>query len=257
VGAFGTIVGSGGGFILTPILLLLYPHDRPATLTAISLTAVFFNATSGSAAYAHQRRVDFRSGLAFAAAALPGSIVGALVVGAVSRSAFSVVMAFALLALAAWLLLGEPGGARLPKGRLVHRVLIDRYGRRFEYAVPMRRGVAYSSVVGFASSFLGIGGGVIHVPLLVRVLGFPTHIATATSHFVLAIIAGSGALTHVAAGSFAHGHGIRRAIALSIGVVAGAQLGARLSLRARGRIVETLLGVALLALAARLLLTAI
>jgi uncharacterized protein len=111
VGVFGTIVGSGGGFILTPILLLLYPHDRPATLTAISLTAVFFNATSGSAAYAHQRRVDFRSGLAFAAAALPGSIVGALVVGAVSRSAFSVVMAFALLALAAWLLLGEPGGA--------------------------------------------------------------------------------------------------------------------------------------------------
>ena len=136
-------------------------------------------------------------------------------------------------------------------------MLIDRYGRRFEYAVPMRRGVAYSSVVGFASSFLGIGGGGIHVPLLVRVLGFPTHIATATSHFVLAIIAGSGALTHVAAGSFAHGHGIRRAIALSIGVVAGAQLGARLSLRASGRIVETLLGVALLALAARLLLTAI
>ena len=53
VGAFGTIVGSGGGFILTPVLLLLYPHDRPATITAISLTAVFFNAASGSAAYAH------------------------------------------------------------------------------------------------------------------------------------------------------------------------------------------------------------
>ena len=78
VGAFGTIVGSGGGFILTPILLLLYPHDRPATITAISLTAFFFNAASGSAAYAHQRRIDYRSGLAFAAAALPGCIAGAL-----------------------------------------------------------------------------------------------------------------------------------------------------------------------------------
>lgn len=41
VGAFGTLLGSGGGFILTPVLLLLYPHDRPATITAISLTAVF------------------------------------------------------------------------------------------------------------------------------------------------------------------------------------------------------------------------
>jgi hypothetical protein len=97
------------------------------------------------------------------------------------------------------------------------------------------------------------GDGVIHVPLLARALGFPTHLATATSHFVLAIIAGSGALTHVVAGSFAHGHGIRRALCLSVGVVAGAQLGARLSLRASGRAVETLLGLALLALAARLL----
>ena len=257
VGAFGTIVGSGGGFILTPVLLLLYPHDRPATITAISLTAVFFNAASGSAAYAHQRRIDYRSGLAFAAAALPGSIAGALVVSSVSRSQFDLLMAIVLVALAVWLLIGEPGGRRPPRGHLTHRTLTDRYGTTYNYDVPLRRGIAYSTVVGFVSSFLGIGGGVIHVPLLVRALGFPTHLATATSHFVLAIIAGTGAATHVAAGSFAHGHGIRRAIALSVGVVGGAQLGARLSLRASGRTVEILLGVALLVLAARLSLAAL
>jgi uncharacterized protein len=167
-------------------------------------------------------------------------------------------MAAVLCALAAWLLLGEPGGAPARRGRLVKRVLTDRYGRTFLYEVPLRREILYSSVVGFVSSFLGIGGGIIHVPLLVRVLGFPTHIATATSHFVLAIIAGSGATTHVLAGSFAHGHGIRRAVVLSVGVVLGAQLGgARLSLRTSGRTVEVLLGVALLALAARLLSTAL
>lgn len=257
VGAFGTIVGSGGGFILTPILLLLYPHDRPATITAISLTAVVFNAASGSAAYAHQRRIDFRSGLAFATAALPGSIAGALVVGSVSRRSFDLLMALVLGVLAAWMLLGEPGTARRPRGRLTRRSLTDRYGRTFDYEVPVRRGVAYSTVVGFASSFLGIGGGVIHVPLLVRALGFPIHLATATSHFVLAIIAGTGATTHVLTGSFAHGHGIRRSLALSAGVVAGAQLGARLSLRASGRIVEALLGIALVALALRLLVAAL
>jgi len=257
VGAFGTIVGSGGGFILTPILLILYPHDRPATITAISLTAVFFNAASGSAAYAHQRRIDYRSGLTFAAAALPGSIVGALVVGDVSRSLFNVLMAVVLLVLAAWLLFGGPKDARRPRGRLTHRELTDRYGTTYRFDVPVRRGVLYSGVVGFASSFLGIGGGVIHVPLLVRALGFPIHLATATSHFVLAIIAGSGAATHVITGSFAHGHGIRRAIALSVGVVAGAQLGARLSLRASGHLVEGLLGIALAGLAVRLLVGAI
>jgi uncharacterized protein len=253
VGAFGTIVGSGGGFILTPVLLLLYPHDDPATLTAISLTAVCFNAISGSAAYAHQRRIDYRSGLTFATAALPGSILGALAVGAISRGAFDAIMAAVLLALATWLVLGEPGAAAAPRRGAVQRELTDRYGRRFAYQVPIRRGAAYSAVVGFASSFLGIGGGVIHVPLLVRVLGFPTHIATATSHFILAIIAGTGAATHVLTGSFAHGHGVKRAIAISIGVVLGAQLGARLSLRASGRIVEAMLAVALIGLAVRLI----
>ncbi len=256
VGAFGTFLGSGGGFILTPILLLLYPHDRPATITAISLTAVFFNAASGTAAYAHQRRIDYRSGGTFAAAALPGSIAGALLVGSVSRGLFDLVMAAVLLALAGWLLIGEPGHRSTPHGLLSARSLTDRYGTRYDYNVPVRRGALYSTVVGFASSFLGIGGGIIHVPLLVRALGFPTHIATATSHFVLAIIAGTGALTHVVSGSFAHGDGVRRAVALSVGVVAGAQLGARVSLRASGRVVELLLGIALLVLAVRLLFSA-
>jgi hypothetical protein len=221
-------------------------------LTAISLTAVFFNAASGSVAYAHQRRIDYRSGLTFAAAALPGSIAGALVVGSVSRSVFNVLMALVLFFLAASLLLGEPGKDHKPKGHLSPRQLTDRYGTSYEYAVPVRRGAAFSAVVGFVSSFLGIGGGVIHVPLLVRMFGFPTHIATATSHFVLAIIAGGGVATHVAAGSFSHGHGVRRAAALSVGVVVGAQLGARLSLRVSGRAVEQLLALALLALAIRL-----
>ena len=160
-------------------------------------------------------------------AALPGSIAGALVVGVVSRRLFDASMAAVLLALAVWLLLGEPGQQHTPRGPHTRRILTDRYGNTFRYAVPVRRGIAYSTVVGFVSSFLGVGGGIMHVPLLVRALGFPTHLATATSHFVLAIIAGSGALTHVLTGSFAHGHGVRRAAALSIGVVAGAQAGAR------------------------------
>jgi uncharacterized membrane protein YfcA len=92
------------------------------------------------------------------------------------------------------------------------------------------------------------------VPLLVRVLGFPTHIATATSHFVLALMAGTGTLTQLAAGTFQHGHGLRRGAALALGVVAGAQLGARLSLRLSGRRIELLLALARAALAVRLLL---
>ncbi len=252
VGAFGTVVGAGGGFILTPILLLLYPHGSAQTLTAISLTAVFFNAASGSVAYARQRRIDYRSGTVFALATVPGAIGGALLVGVVSRRAFDIIMGVVLAALAVWLIAGERWPLREPHGHLERRALVDRTGEAYEYSVPVVRGAIYSLGVGFVSSFLGIGGGVMHVPLLVRALGFPTHIATATSHFVLAIMAGTGTLTHLAIGSFHH-HGLRRTVALSIGVVAGAQLGAHVSLRLRGRAIHWLLAAALLGLSARLL----
>lgn len=254
VGVFGTLIGAGGGFILTPILLLLYPHDSAQSLTAISLAVVFFNALSGSAAYARQRRIDYRSGTVFAVATLPGAISGALVVGAVSRHVFDAIMGAVLALLAIWLLAGERWPIRQSTQHLEPRLLIDRTGQEYTYAVPLRRGALYSLGVGFISSFLGIGGGVIHVPLLVRALGFPTHLATATSHFVLAIMAGTGSLTHIALDSFAHGHGVRRTIALSVGVVAGAQLGAHISLRLRGAVIQWLLSFALIALAARLML---
>jgi len=256
VGAFGTLIGAGGGFILTPILLLLYPHDSAQTLTAISLAVVFFNAASGSVAYGRQGRIDYRSGIVFGVATLPGAVAGALVVGAVSRQVFDAIMGAVLLLLAIWVLAGERWPVRHPTRNLERREIEDRAGERYVYWVPLRRGALYSLVVGFVSSFLGIGGGVIHVPLLVRTLGFPTHLATATSHFVLSIMAGAGTITHIVEGSFAHHHGVRRTVALSAGVIGGAQLGAHVSLRLRGRVIELLLAVALLALATRLLVSA-
>ena len=78
VGACGTLIGAGGGFVLMPILLLVYPKDSPDLLTAISLAVVFCNAASGSVAYGRMRRIDYRSGLLMSAAAVPGAILGAM-----------------------------------------------------------------------------------------------------------------------------------------------------------------------------------
>ena len=236
VGAFGTLIGAGGGFILTPILLLLYPHDSAQTLTAISLAAVFFNAASGTTAYARQRRIDYRSGIVFALATLPGAIGGALVVGVVSRRVF--------------------GRCRSRSATSSIECSWTAAANGTSTTSRCGAGRSTASVSAFFSSFLGIGGGVIHVPLLVRALGFPTHLATATSHFVLAIMAGTGTATHIVLGSFSHGRGLRRAAALSVGVVAGAQLGAHVSLRFRGAVIQWLLAGALLALSARLLCSA-
>jgi uncharacterized membrane protein YfcA len=252
VGALGTLVGAGGGFILTPVLLVVYPHDSPQTITAISIAVVFFNAGSGSIAYARQRRIDYRSGLVFAVATLPGAVAGALVVDRVPRRAFDMVMAVLLLGVSAWLVAGSRRGSPVKRSRGALRTIVDREGTTATYRVPVVRGGLLSVGVGFLSSFLGIGGGIIHVPLLVGVLGFPVHIATATSHFILVFMSGAGAITHLAQGSYHVGHGLRRTLALSAGVIVGAQVGARMSLRTSGPMIQRLLAVALFALGIRL-----
>jgi hypothetical protein len=255
VGVFGTLIGAGGGFILTPVLLVLYPTASPTTITSISLVVVFFNALSGSIAYARQRRIDYRSGIAFAAATLPGSVLGVLLVAFAPRRLFDALMAALLAGLSVWLITGHPDSGEPSQSRPgTPRTITDRQGQTYRYNVPIRRGVLYSLGVGFVSSFLGIGGGVIHVPLLVRALGFPTHVATATSHFVLANMAAVGSVTHILTGGFAGGTGLHRAVALSVGVVGGAQVGAWISQRIQGEIIQRLLAVALAALAARLLI---
>jgi len=257
VGTFGTLVGAGGGFILTPVLLVLYPHQSAATITSISLLVVFFNAASGSLAYARMRRIDYRSGVQFALAALPGAVAGALAVHAVSIRAFDAIMAVVLALAATAVIRLRPHAERPhPRGHTRPRQIVDSLGVEYDYRVAVRRGIAYSVGVGFLSSFFGIGGGIMHVPLLVGALGFPMHVATATSHFVLVFVAGTGSLTHLVAGGLAPGNGLHRAIALTVGVLPGAQLGAVLSRRFSGPTIRRLLGAALLVLAVRLLVSA-
>ncbi|HEX9445095.1 MAG TPA: sulfite exporter TauE/SafE family protein [Candidatus Binatia bacterium] len=258
IGAYGTLIGAGGGFVLVPLLLLLYPEDTPDTITSISLAVVFFNALSGSIAYARKKRIDFYSGLLFAAAAAPGAVLGALTTVFIPRRFFDLMIGFLMLAAAAFLF-WRPGGT-LPAandgrpGRFWRR-LVEADGTAHEYSYNRTLGVGLSFLIGYISSLLGIGGGFIHVPALVHLLNFPVHIATATSHFILSIMAFAGTATHVATGAFEHG--VRRTIMLSIGVTLGAPLGARLSGRIRGDWILRGLAAALALVGARLIVLAL
>src|SRR5262249_44116611 len=93
-------------------------------------------------------------------------------------------------------------------------------------------GVVISIGVGFLSSLLGIGGGIIHVPALTHLLDFPVHIATATSHFVLSITTLVATLIHLMNGTL-DGQ-ISTILWISIGAIGGAQTGAKLSNRMKG-----------------------
>ncbi len=258
VGAYGTLIGAGGGFVLVPFLLILYPRETTETITSISLAVVFFNALSGSVAYARMRRIEYRSGIIFSAATIPGAILGALVTTYLPRRLFDALFALLLMAASVYLAIKPSGRVRqewpCPPN---HRecLITDANGTVHRFSYHQWLGIAVSMGVGFLSSLLGIGGGIIHVPVLVQLLNFPIHIATATSQFVLTNMALTGTLTHIVTGTFSSG--IRRTILLAIGVMLGAQLGAWLSGKVHGTWIIRGLAIALGAVGVRLLMTVI
>ncbi|MGP7970606.1 MAG: sulfite exporter TauE/SafE family protein [Desulfobaccales bacterium] len=237
VGCLGTLIGAGGGFVLMPILLLLYPHASADELTAISLAVVFFNAVAGSEAYAFMGRIDYKSGLIFAAATIPGAVIGAISTEIVPRHLFNGIFGILLIAVAIFLVMRPE--IKLRSELHTHRghtwrVVTSADGERHYYNFNIYIGVGVSFLVGYLSSFLGIGGGIIHVPVLVYFLDFPVHIATATSHFVLAIMALTGTAVHMWHGSFHTLGVVRQTMSLAIGVLLGAPIGAQLSNRIGG-----------------------
>ena len=253
IGCFGTLIGAGGGFILIPILVLLYPDMKTNLVTSISLAIVFLNAFSGSIAYGRMKRVDYRSGIAFGLATLPGSIIGSVLTGFIERNIFDVILGSVLIIIAIFLFIkpqeGAYAGNRKDKIN-THRNITDKSGNNYVYSFNIKKGIVLSFFVGFVSSFLGIGGGIIHVPALISLLDFPAHIATATSHFVLAIMALSGTIVHLINGTLQQGW--RIAMYLGIGVIAGAQLGAYFSNKVKPKAIIKALAVALFIVGIRL-----
>ena len=256
IGAFGTLIGAGGGFLLAPLLLLAYPTESPEIITCIALAVVFFNAGSGSVAYAWMRWIDYRSGVLFAMATVPGAVVGALTTSSLPRRAFDLLFGMCMI-LAALFLLGRQHHApspRPPRPHHVQRTLIDAQGIPYTFSYNPVLGVTLSMAIGYFSSLLGIGGGIIHVPAMAHFLHFPVRIAIATSQFTVAVMALAGTLVHIATGAFHHG--FRRTTILALGVLVGAQVGARLSYAIHGPWILRSLAVALGAVGVRILLHA-
>src|SRR6266487_6243099 len=97
IGALGTLVGAGGGFILVPVLILTHPSLSPEIITAISMALVASNAVSGSVAYARSGRIDYNVGLVFALFTIPGSILGVLTTQYIPRFAFEIFFGLLLI----------------------------------------------------------------------------------------------------------------------------------------------------------------
>lgn len=262
IGAYGTMIGAGGGFVLVPALLFLYPDASQRQITSISLAVILVTSISGSAAYAYRRLIDYRTGLLLASAMVPASLAGAYAVRLLPRSAFDVAFGLLLILLAVVGLVGVLEGARTfrepvaPRRMVIARTIDRGGGITSQYSYDIRQGLGMSGVTGFVATLFGVGGGVIQVPLMATVLRIPLDVSVATSQFMLIFMATTGTSIHAIAGDFGLTQ-LTRAGLLGLGAIVGAQVGAAAAQRLTDRIISRLLSAGLVAIGGGLILASV
>ncbi len=257
VAAMGTLVGLGGGFVLVPLLLFMFPDESPAVISSISLTVVFLNAASATVSHYRERRIDFKTAGLLAIGGIPAAAVGAIAASRVTRDAFEVYMGIVLILGAVYVLWRSTRAVEL-QGDVEHqpnREIRERMGRTYRFYVSTLMAAGISPVSGYISSFFGIGGGVVNVPAMTFLLRMPPRVVAPTAMLLLVVTSSSSLITRIATGQFDDGW--RRAALLGVGALVGAQIGIYLRSRVDHRIVLVILAASMILVGSRQLIVGI
>ncbi len=233
-GAFGAVLGIGGGLFIIPSLTLFLGVDLK-TAIATSIVAIIATSVGGGNVYLRSQVADMRLGLLLALATVPGAIVGALLTTFISARVLAAVFA-AVLAATAYRLLST---ARAPNASpdvesdtstpaLVEGAYFEASkGEVIRYRVHhLGPGIAISCLAGLISGLLGVGGGIIQVPVMTLLMRVPIKVATTTSTYVIGITGMAGAFVY-----YNHRPSFvdpSLAVPVTIGVFLGASVGSRI-----------------------------
>jgi uncharacterized membrane protein YfcA len=227
-GVLSGLFGVGGGIVMTPGIQTLV-GTTPIVSLATPLPVIFPTAIAGALRYRSAGELDMRAARWLAAIGIPSAIAGALATEIVPTDLLLAVTA----ALMAWQAVG-----------LIRGTAVGGAGRP-ERATPARF-AATGLAAGFVSGLLGIGGGLVMVPLMARWMGMPLKRALGTSLAAIVGMVVPGTIVHAALGNVAW----NVAAALAVGAVPGARLGAHIALGTRERTLRVLVGSFLLVVAA-------
>ncbi len=258
-GLLGALLGLGGGVFLVPFFVLVL-HMPMHMAVGISLTTVVATSSVVSAGTAGRHLMNMRLGMTLEVATTAGALAGGIVATAMSprtlQGLFGVVAAATAIVMLTRLERRNvrPVVAGSNPGRLGGRFHEDESGGEVVYSVRrLSLGLAASFIAGSVSSLLGVGGGIIKVPVLNAWCGVPLRAAAATSAFMIGVTATVGAFIY-----FWHGD-VVPAIAASavLGVLAGSRAGFAIGARARAKWLKLLMAVVLFVVSALMLARAV
>lgn len=242
-GAFGAMLGLGGGIILVPALIAVLDVPRTSAVAA-SLVSIVATSASASLTYLKDRCVDLRVAAPLEFATSVGALCGAAVAWgfahyasderAIADAVFACCFA-ALLVYSAWSI-ARPRTVRLMQKHEVTSEPTEHEGaypdpatgQTISYRVRKKRdGLIAGFFAGNVSALLGVGGGLIMVPVMTARMGLPLKVAVGTSSLVIGSTAAATSIPYLSAGWVQPYY----AVTCTLGVLAGGRIGARLAQR--------------------------
>ena len=239
-GFLGSLVGLGGGIIITPALTILFGIDIKYAIGA-SIVAVIATSSGSAIAFVKDHISNMRVGMLLEVFTTAGGVVGALMTGIFSSKLLYIF--FSLILLNSFYGMLKKTGLITKLKKEEEKVVNDKYADRYKlnstyYDKATGKTVAYNvtnvpqgSLVmfgaGFASGLLGIGSGAFKVVALDSYMKLPIKVSTATSNFMMGVTATASALIYFFNGT------INPAIAapIAIGTLIGSRTGAKVMQR--------------------------
>ena len=233
-GSLGALLGLGGGVFLVPFLNLVmgFPFTVAA---AISLTTVIATSSTVSAGRAGKQLINMRLGMLLEVATAAGSFLGGVTAQFISQSLLQRLFGIVAVIVAAIMLsrlrrrnvILDPNA---DPGLLGGRYHEEESGCTVTYRVKrLPLAVAASFVAGNVSSLLGIGGGIIKVPVLNAWCGIPLRAAAATSAFMIGVTATAGATIYYGRGQLEPALAGAACLGVQLGSWSGMKFGAAAS----------------------------
>jgi uncharacterized protein len=259
-------IGAGGGFLITPLLILY--NIPPAVAVGTGANQVIATSLSGALAHVQRRTIDYKLGIYLLFSGILGSTLGATVFSILKRLG-QLDLAISLLyvvflGIIGSLMLWESAGAALRKKKDDASAVVTRPGisRNWIHKLPLKVRfsvsriyisiipvIALGTFIGFLSSIMGVGGGFIMVPAMIYLLRVPTNVVVGTSLFQIIFVSAYTTLVHAMTNNSVD---VVLAACLMVGGVAGAQYGASAGQKLRGEQLRSLLAILVLAVALRL-----
>lgn len=261
IGFLSGMFGVGGGFLITPLLMMI--GVPPGVAVATGANQVVASSISGALAQFKRRAVDLPMGAVLTGGGLAGSTLGGYVFDLMSRlgqtDVFVQLSYVLFLGLIGSMMLVESINSLRRTGKAqIRRAHVHSWVHRMPFKMKFRASGLYISVippllvgaaVGFLSAIMGVGGGFVMVPAMIYLLGMPTKVVVGTSLFQITFVTGYTTLVHAVTH---HTVDMMLALLLIIGGVIGAQIGARVGVRLKAEQLRILLSILVLVVAVKI-----